>query len=201
MPAIAYPLSRLINYCIDTLTFPSKWKIAKVTPVFKGQGSKDDKENYRPISVLPILSKTFEKYICEQLRGYLHDHLYTLQSGFRRLHSTETALVRLVNQLLMDYDSNRVSGLVFVDLIYHALLLRKLEVIRVGTLVHSHLSNRSQCVNIGYCCSSLSHVTCGVRQGSTLGQVLFLLFINDLPSAVSHSVVDIYADNTTLSFS
>ena len=208
---IANPLSRLINYCISTQTFPSKWKIAKVTPVFKGQGSKDDKENYRPISVLLILSKIFEKHICEHLRNYIHDHLNTLQSGFRRLHSTETALVRLVNQLLMDLDSNRVSGLAFVDykkafdLIDHSLLLRKLEAYRIRgrelELLHSYLSNRSQYVNIGGCCSSLNYVTCGVPQGSILGPVLFLLFINDLPSAVSHSVVDIYVDDTALSFS
>ena len=84
--AISLPLSRLINDCIDTDTFPSEWKSAKVTPIYKEQGSEDDKNNYRPISVLPKLSKIFEKYIHQALYSYMRNNklLYNLQSGFRR---------------------------------------------------------------------------------------------------------------------
>ena len=134
-PAISLPLSRLINHCIDIGTFPSAWKTAKVTPIYKGQGSKDDKNNYRPISVLPLLSKIFEKHVHQALYSYMRNNnlLYTLQSGFRRSYSTETALIRLTDQLLADMDKDQVSGLVFVDykkafdLIDHDILLSKLE--------------------------------------------------------------------------
>ena len=70
-PAISLTLSRLINHCIDTGTFPSTWKTAKVTPIYKGQGSKDDKNNFRPISVLPLLSKIFEKHVHQALHSYI----------------------------------------------------------------------------------------------------------------------------------
>lgn len=73
-PAIYLPLSQLINHCIDTGTFPSVWKTAKVTPIFKGQGSKDDKNNYRPISVLPLLLKIFEKHINQALYSYMRNN-------------------------------------------------------------------------------------------------------------------------------
>ena len=115
-PAISLPLSRLINHCIDTGTFPSAWKTAKVTPIYKGQGSKDDKNNYRPISVLPLLSKLFEKHVHQALYSYMKNNnlLYTLQSGFQRSYSTETALIRLTDQLLSDMDKDQVSGLVYI---------------------------------------------------------------------------------------
>ena len=116
-PAISLPLSRLINHWIDTGTFPSVWKSAKVTPIYKGQGSRGDKNNYPPISVLSLLSKIFENHIHQTLYNYMtnNDFLYNLESGFRRSHSTETALIRLIDQLLSDMGKDQVSGLVFVD--------------------------------------------------------------------------------------
>ena len=115
-------LCKLINFCIEQQTFPTKWQVGKVTPIYKGQGNRDDKNNYRLITVLPILSKLLEKHICL---------LHRFQSGFRKFNSTETALIRLVDQLLFDLDKNRASGLVFIDykkafdLIDHGLLLEK----------------------------------------------------------------------------
>ena len=115
-PVISLPLSRLINHCIDTGTFLSAWKTAKVMPIHKGQGSKEDKNNYRPISVLPFVSKIFEKHVHQALYSYMRNNLlYTLQSGFRTSSSMETALIRLTDQLLSDMDKDQVSGLVFVD--------------------------------------------------------------------------------------
>ena len=97
-PAIAEPLSRLMNCCINTQTFPSKLKVAKVTPIYKGKGNRDEKSNYRAISVLPILSKLLEKHICEYMYRFLQhrNFFYRLQSGFRKHHSTETALSDLL---------------------------------------------------------------------------------------------------------
>ena len=116
---------------------------------------------------------------------------------------------RLVDQLLFGLDKNRASGLVFIDykkafdLIDHGLLLEKLEAYGVRDneleLLRSYLSGRTQYVHINGCHSSPRTVSAGVPQGSILGPILFLLFINDLPSAAQHSTVDIYADDTTLS--
>ena len=116
-PGIASVLARLINHCIQKSNFPISWKTAKVTPVYKRQGEKSDKHNYRPISVLPILSKIYERHIYDSLYTYLsvNNLLYGLQSGFRRSHSTERALIRLVDQLLFELDQDKVSGLLCVD--------------------------------------------------------------------------------------
>ena len=93
-PAIASSLAKLINICIASDTFPTAWKQAKVTPIHK-QKSKSDKNNYRPISVLPVLSKIFERHLHNSLSTFLKDNnlLYSFQSAFRKHHSTETALI------------------------------------------------------------------------------------------------------------
>ena len=138
-PAIADFLCKLINYCIDTQTFPTKWKVGKVTPIYKGQGSHDDKNNYWPITVLPILSKLFEKHICDHLYDFLDKNAlrHHLQSRFLKFHSTETALIRLIDQLFFNLDKNRSTGLVFIDyrkafdLKDHDLLLTKLNASRI----------------------------------------------------------------------
>ena len=135
--------------------------------------------------------------------------LHKFQSGFRKTFSTETALVRLVDQLLFDLDKNNVSGIVFVDykkafdLIDHRLLLRKLEVLGDDYLpvFTSFLSDRKHYVNVNGCHSKTENVNFGVPQGSILGLVLFLIFINDLPTALKNSTADIYADDTTISYS
>ena len=207
-PAISLPLSRLINHCIDTGTFPSAWKTAKVTPIYKGRGSKDDKNNYRPISVLPLLSKIFEKHVHQALYSYMRNNnlLYTLQSGFRRSYSTKTTLIRLTDQLLSDMDQDQISGPVFVDykkafdLIDHDILLSKLEAYGIASkelmLLTNHLKGRRGSVVIGGVQSEYRLITHGVPQGSVLGPLLFIIFVNDLPNSVSQSTVDIYTDDT-----
>ena len=212
-PAIAPSLTKLLNYCLSAQTFPAIWKIAKVTPVFKGNGSRNDKSNYRLISVLPILSKVLEKHICEHLCNFLkeNDLFHPPQSGFRKSHSTETALIRLVDQLLFNLDSDNVTGLVFIDykkafdLIDHKLLLSKLRALEVGEsrlpLFRDNLNGRCQHVNMDGYHSTKRAITLGVPQGSILRPILFLVFINDLPATLQHSVADIYADDTTISYS
>lgn len=212
-PAISPSLTKLLNHCLSSLSFPSVWKIARVTPVFKKNGGKYDKHNYRPISVLPVLSKLLEKHICEHLYSYLKTNglLHRLQSGFRKSFSTETALLRIVDQMLLDLDKDNVTGLVFVDykkafdLIDHDLLLLKLKSLGVGEdllpIFRDYLSGRTQYVDIDGHYSTKRAVSLGVPQGSILGPVLFLIFINDLPTVIQHSMVDIYADDTTISYS
>ena len=100
-PAIADSLCKLINFCIEKQTFPKKWKVGKVTPIYKGQGNRDDKNNYRPITALPILSKLLEKHICDHFCDFLEENalLHRFQSGFRKFHSTETAGLKYRSQV------------------------------------------------------------------------------------------------------
>lgn len=168
----------------------------------KGNGSRSDCNNYRPISVLPVLSKLLERHICDDLCDFLASNgiLYKLQSGFRKSFSTETSLIRLIDELLLNLDKDNVTGLVMIDykkafdLIDHTLLLQKLGAIGIHndyvSLFESYISDRTQYVNIDGCHSTLSDVNLGVPQGSTLGPVLFLIFINDLQKILEHSAAD-----------
>ena len=154
-PEIASSLAKLINHSIETGVFPKRWKTAKVTPLLKG-GDADDVSNYRPISVLPILSKVIERHVHDSLYTYLS--IYQLQSGFRKRHSRETALIKIVDDLLFNLDNDRVSGLVLIDyckafdMVDHLILLQKLEAYGVAgislTWFRSYLSNRHQFVSI-----------------------------------------------------
>ena len=158
-----------------------------------------------------ILSKLFEKHICDHLYDFLEENalLHHLQSGFRKLRSTEIAHIRLIDQLLLDLDKNRATGQVFIDYkkafdsIDHDLLLTKLNVSEICghelNFPRNNLSERKQYVVIDGCRSPPWTVTAGVPQGGILGSIMFLLFINDLPVATQRSTVYIY--DTTFSFS
>ena len=134
-PFVALSIAKLINLSFSLNVLPSRWKTAKVTPIFKS-GDPADVTNYRPISVLPILSKIIERQVHNALFSFLseNDLLYTRQSGFRPRHSTETALIKVVDDLLFNLDNDCVSGKVLTDyrkafdMIDHTLLLKKLEV-------------------------------------------------------------------------
>ena len=211
-PAIAPSLTKLMNICIERGAFPTAWKQAKVTPIHK-QNSKSDKNNYRPISVLPVLSKVFERHLQNSLSIFLKDNnlLYSLQSAFRKHHSTETALIDIVDRILLNLDDNCIKGLVFAhfqkafDLVNHEILVEKLRIYGLQDnsldLVRSFLHNRTQRTVIRTAQSSLQALTPhGVPQGSVLSPLLFLVHINDLPEAVSQpTTVDIFAGDTTLS--
>ena len=175
--------------------------------------------NYRPISVLPLLSKLLEKHVHHSFYSCLTEKkfFYHLQSGFRKWHSTETALIRVVDQFLMDLDQNNVNGLIFIDykkafeLIEHNILIAKLKSLGINSreiaFFTNYLKNRTfnfnslKVVEIEGYRSTPKTITNGVPQGSVLGPLLFIVFINDLPKAVKKSVVDIYADDTTISAS
>ena len=207
-PVIAPSITRIINMSLSTGKFPSRWKTAMVTPLFK-KGTECDPSNYRPISVLPILSKVIERHFHDSLYAFLNENnlIYTRQSGFRRGHSTETALIKIIDELLFNLDNDKVSGMVLIDyrkafdMVDHELLLKKLEV--YGIVNHelqwcqSYLLNRKQVVRLGGKMSSEVVMKYGVPQGSILGPLFFILFINDLPLHVT-SQLDLYADDTTI---
>ena len=203
------PLTRLFNLSLEKGCFPSKWKIARVTPLHK-DGVRDNRDNYRPISVLSVLSKLLEKHVARSFMDYLLQNglLYEMQYAFRQGHSTESALISLTDQILLSLDQDKVTGIVFVDfrkafdVVDHQLLMTKLRLYRVSdsalSWFRSYLTDRQQFVTIDGKRSDSLMIRQGVPQGSVLGPVLFLLFVNDIPLHLSGSSVDIYADDTTV---
>ena len=159
-PVIAQSISKLLNCSIELGVFPDRWKIAKVTPLFKS-GERDDINNCRPVSVLPVLSKILERHVHIHLYEYfnVNNLLYAHQSGFRRYHGRETALIRIIDQMLFDLDKNRVSGLVFIDyrkafdMVDHEILMANLKAYGMSdgsvTWFQSYLCDRQQFVSIG----------------------------------------------------
>ena len=123
-PYITKSLTAIFNRSISTGIFPCDWKVAKVTPIHK-DGDKSDMDNYRPISVISIIAKIMEKLVHSQLYSYLErfDILTSSQHGFRPLHSTVTALLKLTNQWYQNMDEGLINGIVFLDLKKHLILL------------------------------------------------------------------------------
>ena len=201
-------LTKLINFSFASGSFPSLWKDAKVVPVFKA-GDNENVDNYRPISILNCLSKVIEKVAFDHLYGFLTSEnlLHRLQSGFRRKHSTETALIQLIDSIYKGMDNNLLTGAIFLDLrkafdtVNHHILLSKFKRLNPASntlrWLSSYVSLRSQVVGFNGVLSNLTAITTGVPQGSILGPLLFLIYINDLPS-ITNSEVVMFADDTTI---
>ena len=206
---ILVPLSKIISTSFSTGTFPDALKISKVIPIHKG-GSSEDLNNYRPISLLSIFDKVIEKMMHKRLYAFLeqHDILYPKQFGFRKNNSITMSLLDITERIKETIDRKRFVCSVFIDLrkafdtVNHSILLHKLENYGIrGTSLNwfkSYLSNRKQYVYINGETSSLLDITCGVPQGSVLGPLLFLIYINDLPNISKIFEIFLFADDTNL---
>ena len=202
-------ISIIFNCCLTTGTFPDDWKLAKVTPMFK-QGDRSDMNNYHPIFVISGIAKVFERIVYNQLSSYLSENniLSKYQSGFRSFHSTVTALLEATDNWAFNIDRGYVNAVVFLDLkkafdtVNHSILLSKLYSYGVKgiayELLSSYLENRTQKCAVKGVLSKSCTWTCGISQGTKLGPLLFLLYINVLPNCLSNSQPRMYADDTHL---
>ena len=207
-PVIADSLTYIYNLCISKNTIPKAFKTAKVIPIFKG-GDHSDPSNYRPISILSILSKPLEHHINKHILNHFNQYnlFHPNQSGFRANHSCHTALTNLIDQWLTNINNNKITGVIFVDfakafdVIDHSLLLRKLQVYGSSDntlkLMSSFLSERKQVVSNKGDVSTLLPNNFGVPQGSVIGPLLFSIYINDLPLSVN-TQCELFADDTTI---
>ena len=206
LPVIAFYLTIIINTSIVTYIYPNGWKLPHVVPFFKN-GDPDEVGNYRPISLLPILSKILEKIVSNQLIAYLENNnlLSHTQHGFRPRLSTETALMKLSESIYKNIDEKNISLLILLDLskafdsVSHNILLRKCMNLSIDPLwFKSYLENRNQCVRLGNNISSPKQVEFGVPQGSILGPVLFIIYINDMARVLRDCLLIQYADDSQI---
>ena len=193
---IAPSLTDIYNLSLSTGVIPNEWKLARITPIYKGKGDISREFNYRPISVLSHIAKLFERRVCMQLLDYLesNDMITPLQSAYLKKHSTVTCLQKVVDDFCEVIHDGDMCGICFLDIekcfdtIHHGILLQKLEYHGIQGYAlqwfKQYLTNRTQCVRLGNSLSDIKPISIGVPQGSVLGPILFLLNVNDLPQHI-----------------
>ena len=209
---LIFPITTIINLSMQSGVVPQDFKQALVNPLIKKQTlCKDDLRNYRPISNLSFLSKILEKVVANRLHEHIYNHRLSndLQSAYKRFHSTETALLKIHNDIVDNMDNGKVTALTLLDLsaafdtIDHSILLQRLHRyfgISGPALrwFKSFLSDRYQSINISGTLSSPQHLPSGVPQGSVLGPVLFSLYTTSLSQVIANRNLShhLYADDT-----
>ena len=202
-------LALITNQSLFTGIFPEKLKIAKVLPLLK-KGNCHHFDNYRPISLLPSISKVLERIVYDQLYEYFNENklVYDSQYGFRKLHSTELAALEITDRLTENMDKGKISITIYLDLskafdtLNHEILLDKLNYYGVKDTANdwfrSYLTNRKQFVSFDNYTSDMMPLSTGVPQGSILGPLLFLIAMNDIHEASEKFHAVLYADDTSL---
>ena len=200
-------LKENFNEMLKTGEFPEKLKLADISPIFK-KGDKTDKANYRPVSILPIISKLYEKLLYYQLYNFFEMKLSTSQCGFRKGFSAQHCLIPLLEKWKTAVDNNSSFGAVLTDLskafdcLSHDLIVAKLDAYGMDIsslrLIHSYLRERRQRVRINNSYSSWSTLLYGVPQGSIIGPLLFNIYLTDLFLIINKCEIANYADDCTL---
>ena len=200
----------LVNLSYLTSTFPQSLKHAIVKPIFKNKGTQDDPQYYRPLSILTVLSKIFEKSAKNQLSLFLENNnkLYPSQHAYRRFHSTTTSLAEMTDFIHWELEEGNIPAVVSTDLskafdtVAHPLLLRKLEQMNLNKRsllwIKSYLSKRTQETRFSEITSEMCEVQSGVPQGSILGPILFIAFTADLSTSVPECKIVAYADDAAV---
>ena len=195
---------------IDSGIVPDDMKSARVSPIYK-KSSPLEVGNYRPVSILNVVSKVLERSVYNQFADYLNKYslLYQFQSGFRSKFSTDTCLIHLLDFIKKNNAKGFCTGMVLLDLqkafdnVDHVILCNKLSEMGVESIdwFKSYLTDRSQLVKINKVSSKSTKVTCGVPQGSILGPLLFLCYVNDMPTCIDNDCkLLLYADDSVILF-
>ena len=202
-------LADIYNSSILSGVFPNKLKLTYVIPAHKGN-SKMSVGNYRPISIIPIFGKIFEKLIYARFMSFLNKEciLYDHQFGFRSKRSTDLAILDIHRKLIDDFENNNFACCMFLDFakafdtVNHNILLQKLNAYGVRGIVHdwfkSYLTDRKQMVKLGNIFSESKIIMCGVPQGSVLGPLSFLIYVNNMYISTNKLDFHLFADDTAL---
>lgn len=207
--AIPKQVTFLFNLSLNKAIFPESWKTGFITPIPK-KGDITDINNIRPIAITPILGKLLEKHVTANITKFLEDNklLNAKQGGFRKNCSTIKTNYQFIQDLALAKNKNKYSIAVFLDLckafdcVNHEILLEKLYQIGIRgnyfKWISSYLTNRKQVVKLNGVHSKVCTVKCGVPQGSVIGPLLFLIYINDIGDLSLHSKLSLFADDTVI---